>query len=58
MLTGYAFYSLHDKVEFGFFVVRYVLTFAVFCLGIKAPGISQTRDYLLGGDQDQEVRVS
>ncbi len=48
-------FRVHDRVEFGFFVSRYLFTFAVFCLGIKAPGISKTRDYLLQRDGDEEV---
>ena len=30
---------------FGFWVLRYLFTFVMFILGIKAPGISTVRDY-------------
>lgn len=39
------FARMENKVEFGFWVLRYLFTFVMFILGIKAPGISTVRDY-------------
>ncbi|KAG8200340.1 hypothetical protein JTE90_028522 [Oedothorax gibbosus] len=39
--------SLSDKIEFGFFVLRYVCGFALFTLGLKAPGIPKAQDHFV-----------
>ena len=39
------YHRLENKVEFGFWCLRYAFTFVIFILGIKAPGISTVRDY-------------
>jgi ATP-binding cassette subfamily B (MDR/TAP) protein 6 len=50
--------TTQDKVEFGLWIARYVATVVVFCIGLKAPGISQTRDYMQQQNDDEEVRLS
>ena len=39
-------------MEFGLWIVRYAATIAVFAVGIKAPGISQARDYVQQIDEE------
>ena len=39
------FFRVENKVEFTFWCLRYIFTFIMFILGIKAPGISTVRDY-------------
>lgn len=39
--------SLSDKIEFGFFVVRYVCGLLMFVLGLKAPGIPKVEDFMI-----------
>ena len=38
-------FRLENKVAFGLWCTRYLCTFFIFILGIKAPGISTVRDY-------------
>ena len=49
------FFRMENKVGFGFWVLRYLFTFVMFILGIKAPGISTVRDYY-SRYSDAEVR--
>ena len=42
-------------MELALFSTRYVFIFFVFFLGLKAPGISQTSDYLQNENSDVEV---
>ena len=37
--------TYRHRLEFGCWVLRYIFTFVIFILGIKAPGISTVRDY-------------
>jgi hypothetical protein len=46
--------SLENKLEFGFWVSRYVFTFVTFLTGMKAPGILSARD--ISGESDEEVK--
>ena len=39
-------------MEFGLWIVRYAATIAVFAIGMKAPGISQARDYVQQIDEE------
>ena len=52
--------TVGDKVEFGLWIVRYAATIAVFAVGIKAPGISQARDYVqqINEDDPEQQRRS
>lgn len=38
--------SLHDEVEMGYFVARYVMCLLIFVLGLQAPGLMSLRDFL------------
>lgn len=38
--------SLSDKIEMGLFTTRYLLSLILFVLGLRAPGLPTTRDYL------------
>lgn len=40
------FNSLHDEVEMGYFVARYVMCLLIFVLGLQAPGLMSMRDFL------------
>lgn len=52
--------TVGDEVEFGLWIVRYAATIAVFAVGIKAPGISQARDYVqqINEDDPEQQRRS
>ncbi|CAL1290607.1 unnamed protein product [Larinioides sclopetarius] len=39
--------NLSDKIEFGFFVLRYLCGVLLFLLGLDAPGIPSAQDYFL-----------
>ncbi|KAF8786085.1 ATP-binding cassette sub-family B member 6 like protein [Argiope bruennichi] len=39
--------NLSDKIEFGFFVLRYLCGVLLFILGLNAPGIPSAQDYFL-----------
>eukprot|EP00095_Tigriopus_kingsejongensis_P008735 maker-scaffold683_size112676-snap-gene-0.16 protein:Tk08735 transcript:maker-scaffold683_size112676-snap-gene-0.16-mRNA-1 annotation:"atp-binding cassette sub-family b member mitochondrial isoform x1" len=52
------FYDLSepkDQIELALFCLEYLLVFVAFFLGMKAPGISQTHDYLFGDHSDIEA---
>lgn len=38
--------TLNDEIEMGMFVMRYVACLGIFALGLRAPGIAQSEDYL------------
>ena len=40
------------QVEFGLYIFRYAAAIGVFAVGIKAPGISQARDYVQQIDEE------
>ena len=47
-------FSAENKLEFVFWVLRYVFTFVAFLTGMKAPGILSARD--ISGETDEEVK--
>ena len=47
------FFSYENKLEFGFWVLRYVVTFVAFLTGMKAPGILSATE--ISGEGDTEV---
>nr|AHK05635.1 ATP-binding cassette transporter sub-family B member 6 [Tigriopus japonicus] len=46
---------LREQIELTVFCLEYAFVFSVFFLGMKAPGISQTHDYLYGEHSDVEA---
>ncbi|XP_030748456.1 ATP-binding cassette sub-family B member 6, mitochondrial-like [Sitophilus oryzae] len=50
--------TLSDKVEFSFFILRYISLLVLFILGLKAPGIVQNIDYFSLNDSSRNVADS
>ncbi len=50
------FFSVENKLEFGFWVLRYVFTFVAFLTGMKAPGILSATE--ISGEEDTEVHLT
>ena len=47
------YFSIDDKIEFGFWVWRYVMTAALFVIGLIGPGLP-TNAYTALKDEDEE----
>ena len=57
MNTSLFYCSTHDRVEFGFWLGRYVFTAVLFLIGLKGPGMP-TNPYAALRDEDEEGKVT
>ena len=57
MNTSVFYFSTHDRVEFGFWLGRYVFTAVLFLIGLKGPGMP-TNPYAAIRDEDEEGKVT
>ncbi|XP_067130723.1 ATP-binding cassette sub-family B member 6 [Centruroides vittatus] len=51
----FALRNSSDYVEFGLFILRYVLSMTMFVVGLKAPGIPSSKDYFIYSWQQIQI---
>uniref|UniRef100_A0A8V5G102 ATP-binding cassette sub-family B member 6 n=1 Tax=Melopsittacus undulatus TaxID=13146 RepID=A0A8V5G102_MELUD len=57
-LWWWALENTNQKVQFGFWLLRYVCTFMLFTLGMKAPGLPHKPYMLLVNEEERDVENS
>ncbi|KAM4668125.1 ATP-binding cassette sub-family B member 6 isoform 2-T3 [Amazona ochrocephala] len=57
-LWWWALENTNQKVQFGFWLLRYICTFMLFILGMKAPGLPRKPYMLLVNEEERDVENS
>ncbi|XP_010290613.1 PREDICTED: ATP-binding cassette sub-family B member 6, mitochondrial [Phaethon lepturus] len=57
-LWWWALEDTNQKVQFGFWLLRYICTFTLFILGMKAPGLPRKPYMLLVNEEERDVENS